>query len=750
MNIREIQSLIKDVDCYEAHILEDDHHEIIKRESLLAHTELTLKYFQYIWNEKRIEEMLDRFCEQVWKDITENARDFLNEMILGIPIFHDLGKINPEFQNRKLQNHRIKNNNVFSCVAGRHSIISSVLYLDYFLSKLKDAVLERKEKKKLRTFLVFHAYIIERHHSDLDSFSQFLESLEQGRGSDIAEIFNDKVCGAWVAEFSLCEKKLRSLVKEQNKQLSQICNYGESVGIYVYVKMLYSILLASDYYATTEFMSGIQMRQLGTIDKIKEWIDAYENTELMKKIRTYQKEEYPQNERKLKCETDINWLRTEMLCDAEKALKNHPLENLFYLEAPTGSGKSNAAIDLSFQMIKNDERLKKIYYIYPFNTLVEQNKKNLQKIFGSQSDIFNNIAVVNSLTPIKRDSTVKEKEEQSEQAMYYQKTLLDRQFLNYPMILSTHVSLFDSMFGDTKESAFGFHQLMNSVIVLDEIQSYKNTIWAEIIHSLKEFSYLLNIKIIIMSATLPNLDVLSGNSYRAITLVENTEKYFSNPCFKNRVRISYELLEGKITEDILLEHVKHSASKEKKILIEFIKKDTASHFYKKLCEDEEIDCKLEYMSGDDSIMERSRILNVIKQEKSMILVATQVIEAGVDIDMDIGYKNISKLDSEEQFLGRINRSCLRDGIAYFFRIDDGKRIYGGDIRIERGFTLENEKMRDYLINKDFGKYYESVLGVLKSNYNEQTGEIGLEEFFKDCACLFSKRNTDITSNIAKA
>lgn len=51
--------------------------------------------------------------------------------------------------------------------------------------------------------------------------------------------------------------------------------------------------------------------------------------------------------------------------------------------------------------------------------------------------------------------------------------------------------------------------------------------------------------------------------------------------------------------------------------------------------------------------------------KDLILVATQVIEAGVDIDMDVGYKNISLLDSEEQFLGRINRSCKRKGMAYF-------------------------------------------------------------------------------------
>ena len=47
--------------------------------------------------------------------------------------------------------------------------------------------------------------------------------------------------------------------------------------------------------------------------------------------------------------------------------------------------------------------------------------------------------------------------------------------------------------------------------------------------------------------------------------------------------------------------------------------------------------------------------------------ATQVVEAGIDIDMDIGYKDISKLDSEEQFIGRINRNFKRKGVVLFFR-----------------------------------------------------------------------------------
>ena len=83
--------------------------------------------------------------------------------------------------------------------------------------------------------------------------------------------------------------------------------------------------------------------------------------------------------------------------------------SVFYLEAPTGSEKSNTAMDLSFQLLKKDRRLRKIYYIYPFNTLVEQNLQSLRKVFGKNDKIFQSIAVVNSLTPVKM--TDREKKE---------------------------------------------------------------------------------------------------------------------------------------------------------------------------------------------------------------------------------------------------------------------------------------------------------------------------------------------------
>ena len=140
------------------------------------------------------------------------------------------------------------------------------------------------------------------------------------------------------------------------------------------------------------------------------------------------------------------------------------------------------------------------------------------------------IAVVNSLVPFKDK---KEVEEDRENSKKYQEILLDRQFLNYPFILSTHVMLFRTMFGNAKEDVFGFQQLCHSVIVLDEIQSYKINLWSEMIAFLKEFAEFLDIKVIIMSATLPNLEVLTDHKENAARLLSDCLKYFHHKMYSH-------------------------------------------------------------------------------------------------------------------------------------------------------------------------------------------------------------------------
>lgn len=185
--------------------------------------------------------------------------------------------------------------------------------------------------------------------------------------------------------------------------------------------------------------------------------------------------------------------------------------------------------------------------------------------------------------------------------------------------------------------------------------------------------------------------------------------------------------------------MKKNCGKGKKLLIEFITKSHAEEFYNKLKTDNEIEETVLCMSGDDSILERKSIIEQISEKgKAVILVATQVIEAGVDIDMDIGYKNVAKMDSEEQFLGRINRSYTsgRTGTVYFFEIDEPKKIYKSDMRSEWEFSVKQSSIWKMLVEKDFGLYYALILKVWDRNnrrimekdfFKKQVGELKFPE-----------------------
>ena len=709
------------------------HIEKDRRELLVEHLDLVIKYFYRIVNNKNLDCIFNNIEQVLLKDLTVEAKELFIEMIVNIFPFHDMGKVNPCFQKLRLHNDL----NIKSCEPSKnfnHSMMSAVLYINHFFHKIK--VFKGNERNVLLDFMIINSYIISRHHGDLNSMEEFKEKFSlDGEGERLLNEESILYKTTYKKEVNLKINTINNVFTKINELTS---NYSSEKNIcrYIYSKLIFSLLIACDYYATTEFNNGVEIENLGDIDDIKEFYDVFKEGKVYKSIREYESSSYGEN-KDLSLIDDINILRNEMFLDAEEKLINSIDRSIFYLEAPTGSGKSNTAFNLSFKLFNHDEYLKKIYYIYPFNTLIEQNIETLSKIFEGKKEILSKIAVINSIYPIKKFKKNNE-EDYIEDYEFYTKSLLNRQFLNYPVVLSTHVSLFDVMFGSSKESVFAFHQLVNSVVVLDEIQSYKNIIWSEIISFLKVFGKILNMKIIIMSATLPDLNILIDKQTdihdESVNLISNREKYFSHKLFKERVKVSYELMNKDNVLDLLFEHVKKNSIRKKKILVEFIKKQSAFYFYNRLLESE-ICSNIELMTGDDNIVERKRILEKIKckqvRKEGMILIATQVIEAGVDIDMDIGYKDISKLDSEEQFMGRINRSCKKIGEVYFFDLDKANSIYKDDVRINQDLSLLNSEMREILVNKNFKEYYEKVLSRIIENFNDALNENNLQDFFKE-------------------
>ena len=705
-----LEKIIINIDqCYGHR--DDDYQETINE-----HIQLCTKYLKEIFKLKKLDSILKSFNISLGEGLSDEGKEMFNELFFNTITFHDTGKINPFFQSEKMANLVINYLNPPKNLESDHSKLSAYMYLGYYLNKLDG--FKKSDYKILKTIVYINAFVISRHHSKINDFrTRFIDNFDSDDELEkriIDWVNDDEFTKLFKDGFSfipLKQKGRNNLFEKLKKQ-----SINKQIDLYVYVRFLYSLLVFCDYYATSEFYGDNRNNVMLKDADFSEIIKLYNNSELITKIR---KNDIGKEK--------INGLRTKIFLEAERNLIENIDKNIFYLEAPTGSGKSNTALNLSLHLVENNDNLNKIVYVYPFNTLVEQNLASLKKIFGN-SKIMNNIAVVNSNTPFKTDENFSDE---------YQKALLDRQFLTYPIILTTHVSLFDTFFGNNRESAFGLCQYANSVIVLDEIQNYRIEIWNEIIIFLKEFAKILNLKIIIMSATLPDLELLTDDRSNSVSLITNPQEYFLNPIFKDRVKTDYSLMHVENTEEALLNHVLEMNKLKKKIMIEFIVRKSAEKFYRQLKEIE-LDCEVLFISGFDSVLEREKIIETVKTSKHLILVATQVIEAGVDIDMDIGYKDISKLDSEEQFMGRINRSCKEDGkgIVYFFNLNKATNIYKEDDRVvQKNLTLFNDDMKEVLLEKNFNYYYQKLLMTL-ANRAKKSEEKNVANFFRDyVACL---------------
>ena len=697
-------------------------------EILKEHVDRCYHYFEELWEHKNFKAVFENFQKELAPELSDEGIKLFYSLIVNVIIFHDCGKINPRFQSIKMKN-TLKKWTAIDCLDGtKHSILSAAIYFDYFYEKIQESLLSKDEKNMIHVFMLVNAYVISRHHGNLSRFEEFLEEFQPNR--QLADIFSCMNQGDFTEVYHgpFCKRDRHMMnMPRQNTRiyhsfLEKQCSHA---GLYTYIRFLFSVLVSCDYYATSEYDNGIQMSAFGTIENT-EFATQYEQSERVKQIRRLNPESCVDDKK------DINILRNRMFYEAEQTLLKNKDTNIAFIEAPTGAGKSNLAMNCSLKLL--DKNINKIFYVYPFNTLVEQNYDTLEKIYG-QTDIFKSIAVINSITPIPLNGTRKfwENLDKEENEKFYQKALLDRQFLNYPFILTTHVNLFQIMFGCEREAAISFYQLAGSVVVLDEIQSYKNVLWTEIMMFLQCYSRLLNMKIIIMSATLPKLDMLTGNHEKVVNLIENPEKYFQDARFKKRVALSYELLypDRKTEMKELYAHVLGQAQKGRKLLMEFITKTSAEKFYHMLTESGREDLQIFCMTGDDNQIDRKRILremDTADKDKAVILVATQVVEAGIDIDMDIGYKDISKLDSEEQFIGRINRNFKRKGVVYFFDMDNESGIYKEDYRVDTAYTLRKDEMKQLLADKNFGKYYDYILKGIRKYRNDRKNENGIEAF----------------------
>lgn len=716
-------------------------------ETIAEHLERVHYYAKIMADNNGLEEIFANFGQELLPKDDQVAQDLFKKMISGVIDYHDIGKIGANFQAGKMENQCFKPLSDTSNYS-YHAPFSTLAYINHYMQEITGSVRETEPLLTLLLIMFLNAYVISKHHGSLDDFDSFLEALKDTQGHYQSLLKDGEFWHLFKGEyregFRLNAPTLSNAlihVEKIRKEIGE--NQRKVLAAFIYPRLLLSVLLKSDHYATTDYMNGavLNLEKTSGIDPL---FNAYNQSDLVQHIRKYERA----NERVMVDKiTEINDLRSELFLEAEIAFEQLGHKGISLLEAPTGIGKSNVSYNLGLRAaIKHQAG--SIKFVYPYNNLVEQNRASLDKIFENTTLMDQYVSVFNSITPIKEKLATGQQVPGSvpeDNAVDYQNSFLDHQFLNDPLVLTTNVSFFNTLFGTSKKDIFPLCQLTNNVVVIDEIQCVKSGLWKDMTMFLNAYSEFMNIRFIIMSATLPDLSMLldtkagSLSASRFTRLIKEPEQYFKHPLYLGRTKVDFSLYsKHKTRETDLINHLaERAAMGDANILMLFIKKRTAKRIYQQLKNSHRPEFgnkKILVITSDDNLYQRNQIINRIKAgEKDIILIGTQTIEAGIDIDMDIGYKNISILDSEIQFIGRINRegklygrcSHPNAGRVYIFNLDEPEEVYKSDYRTIESLTLKDEEMKKSFEENNYSVYQEKLIMEIKAYSSSKTNKGGI-------------------------
>lgn len=374
-------------------------------------------------------------------------------------------------------------------------------------------------------------------------------------------------------------------------------------------------------------------------------------------------------------ESDIQNLPPNKKRDAfRKFVLNNFDENykLFTLTAPTGYGKTLTALNFALKFNKP-----RIIYALPFTSIIDQTYDIVAKIYKN-SDIL--VSKAHHKTTICEENLTKEDR--------YSKIKFLMESFSGEINVTTLYQLIFALFGNKNKDNVKFNQLKNSVVIIDEAQAIPYNFRKDFILLCEIISQRLGTIFIFMSATMP---VIKSENFKEISNLE----YFSK---QDRYIIKWLDIGG---EDELLEKICETASdKNTLVVVNTIKK--AQELFAKLRDKFNCFCLNGYMYDDHKRATIEAVRCAVNKSKvdplasKILLISTQSIEAGVDLDFDVGFREVSPISSIIQTAGRINRhfGATRGELYVFPEVSKFTNLIYGDLYKVSGAILSNLKQKE--------------------------------------------------------
>ena len=363
---------------------------------------------------------------------------------------------------------------------------------------------------------------------------------------------------------------------------------------------------------------------------------------------------------------------------------------LFTLTAPTGTGKTLSLLHFALRHCLRHQK-RRIILVLPFLTLLEQNARVYQQIIPN----------------LLEDHSQKEL---PFEAMEFAATW------NAPVILTTSVKFFESLFAQKPTDCRKLHNIANSIIVFDEAQSLPPQLTSSTLQAVNSLCEKFNCSIVFSTATQPEFNAISSLSWHPTEIVPNHKWMYQA---LKRVKVAWNILR-ETTLDTIAEEMSGLDSVCTIVNLRKHARKLFRHLKARCSED-----SIFFLCTDLCTQHRSEVVDVIKERTKQGLpcrvVATQCIEAGVDLDFRDVYRALAPLESIIQAAGRCNRNGKFEGdgrVTVFVPGEDGRRYpdnwYESAANIVR--RLNHEKELDINCTEDIKRYYTALF------YNQKDKE----------------------------
>lgn len=549
-------------------------------------------------------------------------------------------------------------------------------YSDEFQKRLEDNKIKvdhstagaREAYKTYKGLGLLAAYAIAGHHSGLPDFGSIAN----------ASSLESRLKLSIIPDYSHYKEEINEFPFLGEVKLP--IKKADGFSISFYIRMLFSCLVDADSIDAEKSSGNPNAKYRGIY---------YDMKILDRKLFDFLKvkiENAPKNK--------INTYRKEILESCIRKADNKA--GIYSLTVPTGGGKTLSSLAFALRhALKNN--MERVIYVIPYTSIIEQNAKVFRDILGGEF-------------VLEHHSNYQYPDDSDDWSEDELKQYLACENWDIPIIVTTNVQFFESIFSSKRSKCRKLHNITKSVIILDEAQMLPTEHLKPCLAALSEITENYGSSVVLCTATQPVIGKYIPGHVKPIELMEDPKRLYLG--FK---RVDSRFI-GEVCDNELIEKLKN----EHQVLCIVNTRKHAQMLY----EDLKGVAGLYHLSARMCPAHRRAKLDEIRKaledNKPCIVISTQLIEAGVDVDFPSVYRSIAGIDSIVQSAGRCNREGkLQKGIVNIFIPEKHGMPPGWISRTAEVAKMILQDFKDPLSLEAIEKYFNTLYTVEESRLDKE-------------------------------